>query len=99
MGKLRYGLCVGAAALAGAWSGFSHRPTLSAPAANPLPMFDSSPPWGGGSPYRGQYWVGAFDRAPFGALRPSDTIGVLGTLVDIATSPPGATRPRGGIGE
>jgi porin len=47
--------------------------------------------YNGGQPYRGQYWLGAFDRAPFGALRPADTIGVLGTLVDINTSATGAT--------
>jgi porin len=55
--------------------------------------------YSGGSPYRGQYWLGAFDRAPFGALRPSDTIGLLGTLVDIDTSATGATKSREWIGE
>src|ERR1700733_15894705 len=55
--------------------------------------------YSGGSPSRGQYWLGAYDRAPFGALRPADTIGVLGTLVDIDTSATGATKSREWIGE
>src|SRR5580693_8865820 len=42
MGKLRYGLYLGATALAGASSGFSTSAhAQGAPAANPLPMFDS----------------------------------------------------------
>src|ERR1700735_5770588 len=56
-------------------------------------------PYSGGSPYRGQYWLGAFDRAPFGAFRPNDTIGVLGTLVDINTSATGARHNAEWIGE
>ncbi|HEY4040417.1 MAG TPA: carbohydrate porin [Rhodopila sp.] len=35
--------------------------------------------------YRGQYYAGLFDRAPF-ASRPLDTIGLIGTLVDINVS-------------
>jgi porin len=53
----------------------------------------------GSNPYRGQYWLGAFDRAPFGAFRPNDTIGVLGTLVDINTSATGARHNAEWIGE
>src|ERR1700733_11215126 len=42
MGKLRYGLCLGATALACAWSGLSTPANAQgAQAGNPLPMFDS----------------------------------------------------------
>jgi porin len=33
--------------------------------------------------YSGQYYAGIWDRAPFGSLRPDDTIGLVGTLLDI----------------
>jgi carbohydrate-selective porin OprB len=36
--------------------------------------------------YRGQYYVGIFDRAPFGEFRPDDTIGLIGTMADINQS-------------
>jgi porin len=55
--------------------------------------------YGQSAPYRGQYYAGLFDRAPFGALRPLDTIGVIGTLVDINTSATGARHNAEWIGE
>jgi porin len=45
-------------------------------------------------PYRGQYYAGVFDRAPFGAARPSDTIGLIATLVDINTANTGSPHDQ-----
>jgi len=40
----------------------------------------------GNAAYRGQYYAGLYDRAPFGGLRPDDTVGLLGTMLDINQS-------------
>ena len=55
--------------------------------------------YSGSAPYRGQYYAGLFDRAPLGALRPADTIGVITTLVDINTSATGAHHDQEWITE
>ena len=52
-----------------------------------------------GNPYRGQYYAGLFDRAPFGAWRPNDTIGAITTLVDINSGATGAHNDQEWITE
>jgi porin len=43
--------------------------------------------WYNQSPaYNGQYYAGLYDRAPFGAVRPLDSIALVGTLLDINQS-------------
>ena len=48
-----------------------------------LTLFGGAIFYGNSAPYRGQYYAGLYDRAPFGTFRPADSIGVIGTLVDI----------------
>jgi porin len=43
--------------------------------------------WYNNSPaYNGQYYAGLYDRAPWGAARPLDSIGLVGTLLDVNQS-------------
>jgi hypothetical protein len=41
-------------------------------------LFAGGIAYNGGAPYWGEYYAGAFDRAPF-ASRPDDTIGFVGS--------------------
>jgi porin len=43
--------------------------------------------------YRGQYYLGLFDRAPLGDLRPLDTAALVGTMLDINTSSTACVAP------
>jgi porin len=44
-----------------------------------IALFGGGIAYTGGAPYWGQMYAGAIDRAPFGAIRPDDTLSVLGS--------------------
>ncbi|HEY4040418.1 MAG TPA: carbohydrate porin [Rhodopila sp.] len=59
-----------------------------------LTLFGGAVLYGQGTAYRGQYYAGLYDRAPFGDARPLDSFGLIGTLLDInQTATRTATTP------
>jgi carbohydrate-selective porin OprB len=59
-----------------------------------ITLFGGAILYNNNAPYRGQYYAGLYDRAPLGALRPTDALGLIGTLVDINTNATGARHDQ-----